>query len=137
MRTRWVGVFLVVIAAAGILIYKRHRSSREASPPVTQSASSTKPDIILVADLREADQSGDNCAEIIRLVREAGRRGVKVEELPLDSDSPLLKQYHILTNPTVLIFDHEGKVAAQFEGESSSTIKEIRNRLASLSEAQR
>ena len=136
MRTRWVGVFLVVIAAAGIVIYKEHRS-REASPPVTQSASSTKPDIILVADLREADQPGDNCAEIIRLVREAGRRGVKVEQLPLDSDSPLLKQYHILTNPTVLILDREGKVVSRYEGESGSTVKEIRDRLASLSEAQR
>ena len=133
MRTRWVGVFLVVIAAVGIVIYKEHRS-REASPPVTQSASSTKPDIILVADLREADQPGDNCAEIIRLVREAGTRGVKVEELPLDSDSPLLKQYHILTNPTVLILDRDGSVASRYEGEESSTVQQIRNGLASLAE---
>ena len=136
MRTRWVGVLLVVTAAVGIVIYKERRS-RKASPPVAQSASAAKPQIILVADLREADEPGDNCAEIIHLVREAGTRGTKIEELTPDSDSPLLKQYHILTNPTVLILDREGKVVSRYEGESGSTVKEIRDRLASLTEAQR
>lgn len=136
MRTRWVGVFLVVIAAVGIVIYKEH-TSRKASPPVAQSGSSAKPEIILVVDLREADEPGDNCAEIIHLVREAGKRGTKVEELTPDSDSPLLKQYRVLTNPTVLILDREGKVVSRYEGESGSTVKEIRDRLASVSEAQR
>lgn len=104
---------------------------------MAQSGSSAKPEIILVADPREANETGDNCAEIIHLVREAGKRGTKVEELTPDSDSPLLKQYRVLTNPTVLILDREGKVVSRYEGESGSTVKEIRDRLASLSEAQR
>ena len=127
---------MVLIAAVGIVIYKEH-TSRKASPPVAQSGASAKSEIILVADLREADEPGDNCAEIIRLVREAGKRGATVEELTPDSESPLLKQYRILTNPTVLILDREGKVVSRYEGESGSTVKEIRDRLASLSEAQR
>ena len=136
MRTRWAGITLVVLVAAGIVVYKHHRSPSNSAAPV-QSASAPKPEIILVADLREADPPGDNCAEIIRLVREAGGRGVRVQEFSPESDSPLLKQYRILTNPTVLILDRDGKVVSRYEGESSSTVKEIRDRLASLNEARR
>jgi len=143
MRTRWAGVVLVAIAAVGIVAYKEQwgRRLRPAVPQSIQSALSStperKPQIILVADLREADEPGDNCAEIIHLVRGAGKRGAKVQELKPDSDSALLKQYHVLTNPTVLILDRDGKVVSRYEGESGSTVMEIRNRLASLSEAQR
>lgn len=136
MRTRWVGIALVVLVATGIILYKHHKLSSSSFAPA-QSGSASKPEIILVADLREADEPGDNCAEIIHLVRQAGRRGAKVEELTPDSDSPLLKQYRILTNPTVLVLDRDGKVLSRYEGESGATVQEIRNRLATLSEAPR
>lgn len=134
MRTRWAGITLVVLVAAGIVFYKHHRSASGASAPA-QSASTPKPEVILVADLCEVDLPGDNCAEIIRLVREAIGRGVKVQEFLPESDSPLFKQYRVLTNPTVLILDRDGKVLSRYEGESVATVQEIRNRLATLGEA--
>lgn len=134
MRTRWAGIALVVLVAAGIVLYKHYRSPSSSSA-LAQSASAPKAEIILVADLREANEPGDNCAEVIRLVREASGRGVKVQEFSPESDSALLKQYHVLTNPTVLILDRHGKVLSRYEGESVATVQEIRNRLATLGEA--
>lgn len=133
MKTRWVGVALVVVAAVGLVAYKEHRS-RVSTTPVTQGQSSDKPEIVLVVDPREAD-TADNCAEIIRLVRAAAKRGVTVREFSPNSESPLLKQYRVLTIPTVLILDRDGNVASRYEGEESSTVQQIQNRLSTLAEA--
>ncbi len=143
MKARWIGVALVVIAAAGTIAY-RHRRSHNAAEvarttpvtPVPKTAAEVGPEVILVANLREADEPGDNCAEIIHLVRDAGSRGIKTQELSPDSTSPLIKRYHVLTAPTVLILDG-GKVVSRYEGESGSTVSEIRGRLATLNEAGR
>lgn len=132
MKTRWAGVALVAIAAIGIVGYKQHRL-RTASGQAAQALSSDKPEIVLVVDPREAG-SKDNCAEIIRLVRGATGRGVKVQELSPDSESPVLQRYRVLTVPTVLILDRDGNVISRYEGEESSTVQQIRDRLASLSE---
>jgi hypothetical protein len=135
MKTRWVGVVVVVIVAVGIITYKERRS-RTSTNLGTEGLSSDKPEIILVVDPREAD-TADNCAEIIRLVRAAAKRGVIVRELSPDSESSLLKQYRVLTIPTVLILDHDGNVASRYEGEESSTVHQIRNGLAGLAEVKR
>lgn len=127
---------MVVTLAAGIIIYKRERSHKPAVE-ATQNISPSKLEVILVADLSEANEKGDHCAEIIHLVRDAGRRGFKVEEFAPDSDSPLIKQYQVLTIPTVLILDPNGKVVSRYEGESGLTVREIRTRLTALDEAQR
>ena len=134
MRTRWAGVLLVVIVAVGVIAYKQHRL-HTGSGQVGQGLSSEKPEILLVVDPREADTK-DNCAEIIRLVRGASGRGVKVQELPPESDSPLLRKYRVLTVPTVLILDRDGNVVSRYAGEESSTVQQIRDRLASLNEVQ-
>ena len=131
MSTRWLGVVLVVMVALGIIVYKHHRSRYAAA------LSSPKPGIILVADFSEANSQGDNCAEIIRLVRDTSRRGIKVQELAPESDSPLLKQYHVLTIPTVLVLDHDGKVVSRYEGEDDATVRQIRGQLQSMSKVQR
>lgn len=131
MRTRWTGVALVAIAAFGIVGYKQHRL-RTASGQAAQALSSDKPEIVLVVDPREAG-SEDNCAEIIRLVRAAAGRGVAVRELSPESESPLLKQYRVLTIPTVLILDRDGNVVSRYEGEEDSTVQAIRDKLASSS----
>lgn len=132
MRTRWVGVVAVAILAVGIIAYKEHRS-RTSTIPEMQALSSDKPQVILVVDPREAD-TADNCAEIIRLVRASANRGVIVREFSPDSASPLLKQYSVLTVPTVLILNRDGNLASRYEGEDSSTVQQIRDRLASLGE---
>lgn len=136
MRMRWAGVLLVVIGAVAIIAYKEHRL-QPASGEMTRSISSEKPEVVLVVDPREADEPGDNCAEIIRLVKDAGTRGVKVQELSPNSSSPLLKQYRVLTIPTLLVLDRDGKVLSRYEGEASSTVQQIRDRLTNLGEVQR
>ena len=133
MKSRWIGVAVVVVVAVGIVTYKEHRS-RVSNSPATQGQSSDRPEIVLVVDPREAD-TADNCAEIIRLVRAAANRGVTVQELSPNSESPLLKQYKVLSIPTVLILDHDGNVASRYEGEESSTVQQIQNRLSTLAEA--
>lgn len=135
MKIRWVAVVLVAIVAIGIITYKE-QGSRTSTNPALQGPSSDKPEIVLVVDPREAN-TADNCAEIIRLVRTAAKRGVIVRELSPDSESSLLKQYRVLTIPTVLILDHDGNVASRYEGEESSTVHQIRNGLAGLAEVKR
>lgn len=137
MKTRWIGLLVVAIVAIGIVGYKLDRS-RAAAVQTTQhvafsnaEASSPKTEVILVADLSEANEKGDNCAEIIRLVRDAGERGIQTKEFSPDSDSPLIKLYHVLTLPTVLVLD-DGKVVSRYEGESSSTVQELQTRLNTL-----
>jgi hypothetical protein len=136
MRPRWVGVLLVVIVAVGIVAYKQQRVRRPSDQLISE-LSSNKSEIVLIVDPREADSNGDNCAEIIHLVRGAGGRGIRVQELAPESDSPLLKQYRVLSVPTVLILDGDGNVVSRYEGEETSTVQEIRDRLANLSEVQR
>ncbi len=134
MKTRWIGILFVVAVVAGIIAFKFH--SKPAPPVQTaQAVSSAKPEVILVANLREANDKGDNCSIIIHLVRAAGKRGIPIRELSPGSPSPLIKQYHVLTIPTLLVL-HHGRVISRYAGESRSTVQKIRTRLAKLEEAQ-
>ena len=130
MKTKWIGLLAVVIVAAGIIAFKRDRAPRP-TVQTTQGIQSSKTGIILVANLSEANDKGDNCSVIIHLVRQAGRRGIKIRELSPGSQSPLIRRYHVLTIPTVLVLRH-GRVVSRFEGESGSTVEKIRTRLATL-----
>lgn len=133
MKTRWIGLLSVVIVTAGIIAYKVENPPQHAAEAtqLAQERSSAGPEVILVANLSEANDKGDNCSEIIRLVRQAGQRGVNIREFSPDSDSPLIRKYHVLTIPTVLVLEH-GKVSERYEGESGATVREIRDRLTAL-----
>lgn len=133
MKVRWAGVVLVAIAALAIVGYKQHRILRTGAQ-LAKTASLDRPEIIAVVDPREAD-TADNCAEIIRIVQAEAARGTAVEQLSPDSASPLLKRYHVLTIPTVLILDHDGNVISRYEGEENSTVAEIRKKLANSGES--
>jgi hypothetical protein len=130
MRVRWLGVGLVVVLVVCTLLLKSRTRHNATSETVNGS-----PAVILVADLREADDPHDRCAEIIRAVREASKRGIKVAELPPDSNSDLLRRYHVLTVPTVLFLDASGKEIGRFEGEDSTTVKAVQTRLSALTES--
>jgi len=130
MKTRWIGLLAVVIVAAGIIALKRDRAPKSAVQ-TTQGVLSSKTGIILAANLSEANDKGDNCSVIIHLVRQAGKRGIKIRELSPESQSPLIERYHVLAVPTVLVL-HNGKVVSRFEGESGITVEKIRTRLAAL-----
>jgi hypothetical protein len=125
MKVNWPGIVVVALIVTTIIAYKAHRKHE----PVAEQ--DRIPTVLLVADLNEAD-SEDACADIIRSVREAGRRGVQVQELSPDSTSEVLRQYRVLTIPTVLILDRRGQVVSRFEGEDRQTVIAIRNQLSRL-----
>ena len=117
------GTIVVFLIAAAIVAY---RTSTKHSVLLDG-----KPRIVLVADLGEAD-SADPCTEIIRTVRAARDRGIRVQELNSDSKSDILHRYHVLTIPTVLILDDSGQVVSRFEGEDQDTVVAIRTQVAKL-----
>ncbi len=128
MKVRWLGVGLVALLVLCTLLLKSRMRHHVSSVSVSRT-----PAVVLVADLREANDTADACAVIIHAVREASKRGVDVEELTPDSNADLLRRYHVLTIPAVLLFDKRGKEVDRFEGEDDATVKAIQMRLAALS----
>lgn len=127
MRVRWLGVgFVAVLVVCTVLLKSRTRYN------AISPALSSPPTVILVADLREANDPNDLCATIIRAVREASKRGIPVAELSPDSKSDLLRRYRVLTVPTVLFLDKSGNEIGRFEGEDASTVSAIQTRLSAL-----
>lgn len=135
MKTKWIGLFAVLIVAVAIVALKLDRLAKPAVQ-TTPGVQSSKTGILLVANLAEANDKADNCSVIIHLVREAGKRGITVRELSPLSRSPLIQRYHVLTIPTLLVL-HNGKVVSRFVGESGATLRKIRTRLAALHGADR
>jgi hypothetical protein len=127
MKVRWPGVALVVLLVVGTLLVKNR--IRYNTPSV---APTITPSVIYVADPSEADDSDDGCAVMFRAVRQAAKRGIKVAEIPPNSNSELLRKYHVLTVPTLLVLDKAGKETDRFEGEDAATVKAVQTRLASL-----
>jgi len=127
MRVRWLGVGLVGVLVVCTLLLKSRTRHNATSETVNGS-----PAVILVADLSEANDPNDRCANIIRAVREASKRGIRVAELPPDSNSDLLRRYRVLTVPTVLLLDGSGKEIGRYEGEDSATVTAIQGRLSAL-----
>ena len=125
MRMNWSGLAFVAFVVAAIISYKTHMRN------VTVTREDRLPTVLLVADLSEAD-SADPCAQIIHAVRAARERGIPVQELNADSKSEILRDYHVLTIPTVLILDRSGQVVSRFEGEDLPTVAAIRNQLDNL-----
>lgn len=127
MKGKWIGLVFVLLAAVAIVAYKQ-RASGTAPPEVATGT----PSVLLVADLNEAEEAGDRCGEIIRAVRAAGKRGVKVEEFMPNSASELLARYRVVSAPTVVILDKDGREAARYEGEEEKTVQAIEAHLATL-----
>ena len=118
-----------VVLMATVLIAVKARFKRPEAPAGQVNA---LPTVILVADLREANQPGDKCAEIIQLVRDAAKSGIRVSELMPGSSSPVLRQYRVAVAPTVLILGKDGREIEHFEGEDDTTVQAIRVRLRQL-----
>lgn len=126
-KGRWIGLAAVLAVALAIIGY-----NVRSSPHDQASSVGAPPRVLLVANMSEADSPGDACAEIIRLVQAARRRGVAVEELNSDTKSELIARYHVLTIPTVLILNAKGKVVSRYGGEAQQTVAAIRAGLARL-----
>ncbi len=121
---------IAVFAAAGVIIGYKHLRNMPAHS--TLNAAST-PRVVLVADLSEAEEKCA-CGEIIRAVRAAQQKGVATLEFTADSKAEELKQYRVLTAPTVLFLDAKGKEIARYEGEDEKTVQEIRSQLKRMTE---
>jgi hypothetical protein len=126
MRKQTLYVVGVVLLVSALVIFKQ-RTVRKGT-----EQQDLRPAVVLVADLREADSPNDTCAQIIRAVRVAGSRGVRVLELMPDADSPVLKNHRIFVAPTVLVLDKDGRELSRFEGESTATLDAIRMRLSQI-----
>lgn len=127
MQVKTIGFTAVMLISVAIIGFK-------ASPSATgQTAShSATPRVLLVAELSEADMTGDACAEMIHLVRAARERGIVVQELGAGSKSDLLARYYVRIIPTVLILDVKGKEVVRFEGEGRDVLNKLRTALAQL-----
>lgn len=125
MKAKWIG--LVAIAAIVVVIIASKARVGQETP-----AAAAPPRVLLVADLSEADEEGDACAQIIQAVRTVRKRGVSVQEFNPDSKSPLIARYRILTIPTVLILDEKGEVVSRYEGEDRQTLTALRSSLERL-----
>lgn len=133
MKTRWLPVLLIAVAAGAIIAYKQLRQDPrgEARQTAPRSAGASGPSVLLFADPREAD-SADPCAEIFRLIRRAGTQGVRVHEFAPETAAEAARRYRITVEPTVLVLDASGREVARHEGESRETIAAIRESLERL-----
>lgn len=94
-------------------------------------AGANRPAVVLVADLGEAD-SECGCGQIIRLVREASRRGVVVREIDPAKEPNGGREYGVVVAPSVVLLDGDGKVARRLVGEDADTIAALREALSAL-----
>jgi hypothetical protein len=123
MKVKWMGIFAVLVIGMGIVFVKTRPSSQNNS-----SFESSSPQVVLVATPAEA-ASRTRCGDIVRLVRAASQRGVKVKELTPDSSSDLLARYKVLRTPTVLFLAQDGQLRARFEGESPETLAALQSEM--------
>ncbi len=131
MKSRLFAVIAIFAAVAVIIGYKHLHNT----PGQSTMDAGIGPGVVLVADLSEAEEKCA-CGEIIRAVRAARQKGVATQEFTADSKSEMLKQYRILTAPTVLFFDAKGKEIARYEGEDKKTVEEIRSQLKRMAEGE-
>lgn len=125
MKIRWVQVACVLAVAFAIVAY-RHATAEPAQ------LITSKPAVLLVANLKEADKPHDGCARIIAAVRAAHARGVPVDVLMPDSRSPMLSKYRVVSIPTVVFIGKNGHATARFVGEKPQTVQAVTSRLATL-----
>lgn len=115
------GVALLFLACS-VRADDKKTAATTATPP---------PSVVLVADLREAD-AACGCGEIIRLVRDAARRGIIVREIDPAKEPGAGQAYGIVVAPTVALLDAKGRVTRRFVGEGADSIKALREALATL-----
>ena len=127
MKVKWLGITAVIFIAATLIALKPR-----AAAPGPADTEAGPPQVVIVADLSEAGTS-DGCGKMIDAVRAAHARGVRTLELPPESTSALLAQYHVLVSPTVLFLSANGEVSARYEGEARQVVAAVQHRLQDIS----
>lgn len=118
---------LVLGGGVALATWRIHHRQR----PVVQAPKAGQTTLILFADLREADSSC-GCGEVIRMVREAARKGVSIHELEPRSADALVQRHRLTSSPTVLLLGPDGREQARFTGEGADTLQGLRARLQGL-----
>jgi len=139
VTTRWTSLTLALLLLASFGKACKSHASASAEPASSTSAGSLEPiaadtTVLLYANMGEADEDCA-CGQIIRSVRAAASKGVKVREIDARDKykkAATSKQYRIMVAPAVLFLDTTGKVTRRFEGESSDTLKALDSALEQL-----
>ncbi len=143
VKRGWIAAIIVAGAALAIVLSKEtgsRPSSGSLAGAAPEAAVSRGPSraatgsVLLFADPDEAG-SACGCGQVIRLVRDAGARGVAVREGTPRSDAALEHAYRVTVAPTLLFLDSTGQVIARHEGEAPETIEAIRTGLHRLEDA--
>lgn len=121
---RYITLLVAIVGVAGC-------TNGTEQPKAPRTALKEHPSVVLVADLREAT-SECGCGQIIRAVRDAAARGVKVREIDPATEPEGGKAYGILVAPTVGILDGDGTLSRQFVGEDAETLAALKQALAAL-----
>ncbi len=119
---------LVVGLATGAC---QSRAAAEPPPASSASTATSATNVLLFANLSEADEPC-SCGDVIRAVRAAASRGVKAREVDTrnkDERSKVSQQYKIMVSPAVLFLDDAGKEVSRFEGESKETLEGVKSTL--------
>lgn len=114
------------------------RAAADPPPAANGSTATTATNVLLFANLGEADEQCA-CGEVIRAVRAAASRGVKAREVDTrnkDEKAKVSQQYRILVSPAVLFLDDGGKEVSRFEGESKETLDGVKTTLDKMSKKQ-
>ncbi len=135
---RAVGLVALVAAIVGVVSYKSQALAGDAQPKTAAVGGASKqapsPRVVLVADLREAEEEC-GCGQIIRMVRAAAQKGVAVREVDPQKDPEAARQYGVTVAPAVVLLDEKGQVSQRLVGEDSETREAIRQALARLEPA--
>lgn len=130
-----IGILAVVVIAAGAIVALKYRQRPEPASAAGRAVTSRLPvsasthprgTLLLFANLAEADEGEDGCAIIIRTVRAARDHGIAVTEYNSGSSPDVRKQHRVVVEPTVILFDANGREIARHEGEDTATIAAIR-----------
>jgi hypothetical protein len=123
MKGKWIGITGVIAVVLVIGIAKIHQKHFQSSDSTAQ--------VVMVSEPSDA-ASAATCGKIVRAVRSAVQRGIRVQDLTPDSKSDLIARYRVFKTPTVLFLEQNGNVRARYEGEGTDTLAAIQSELGRI-----
>lgn len=128
MKVKLIGALVVLALAGGLVAWREAHRSR-ATAPAPSPTGATR--VVLFVNLSEVGEE-EGCGAIIRAVRDARKRGVATEEVDTRDPGDRAKRYRLLVAPAVVVLDGSGRELTRLEGESSDTVRAIRDELDRL-----
>lgn len=132
MNRARVGVVALLVGLNAIAC--QSRAAADPAPVTAGRATVTATNVLLFANLREADEACV-CGDVIRAVRAAAARGVKTREVDTfnrDEAAKVSQKYRVIVSPTVLFLDDKGKEVSRLQGESQKILADVKAALNKL-----